>query len=401
MRYSFIIICIVMYFSILHADFSHKAPITTVQNNGEYRISLPPDVVMFTRSDFGDIRIHDNDGKEIPYLLYREEAISRSKLFYEYTIRANRIEKDKTVLILENIRKIPISNVCLIVRNSDVRKTAALSGSDDGVTWYAIKNNYVFESVYSDTHTAETMQISFPLSDYRYLKLEINDKRADPLQITSVGYYDYQSEEGKYTEITGASFSQRVTEKNKNTVVTVEFDQPVRADQIILIGDMESFYRRNATVSVVSEPRQYAPVTYENHVRLSSSEDTVLTTRSLTVKKLEIVIDNGNDAPLMLSKVKFYQLNTYILTELKQGSYTLFFGDESLTQPVYDIVHKKDELMKTMQPLSLQPIIELPKKQPGFFGSIYFLWITLIIVGGLLAYFTVTMIKDMKKRENE
>lgn len=401
MRYYFVFFFVLLFVSSVNAEFTHKAPISSVQNAGVYQIALPSEVLMYTRNDFGDIRLKDNEDKEIPYVLYREEALSRSKLFYTYTIRANRIEKDKTVLILENTQKKPISNVCLVVRNSDVRKTASLSGSNDGTIWYAIKNNYVFESMYSDTHTAETMQISFPLSDYRYLKLEINDKRADPLQITSVGYYDYQSEEGKYTEITGASFSQRVTEKNKNTVVTVEFAQPVRADKLVLIGDSDSFYRRNAVVSVISESRQYAPVTFETHVRLSSSEDTSITTRSITIKKLDVVIENGNDTPLMLSKIKVYQLNTYLLTELRPGSYTLFFGDALLNSPVYDIVHKKDELMKTMQPLTVQSVIELPKKQPGFFGSVYFLWITLIAVGLLLAYFSVTMIKDMKKRDKE
>ncbi len=400
MRYVLLVFSICFAAQMLSANFSYKAAIAPVEKDGVYSIALPPELLMRLRDDYGDIRVFDSTETEIPYIIYREEAISRSNLFHDYHIIRNSTEKDKTVLILENALKKPISNVCIVIRNSDVRKTAELSGSDDAQTWYAIRNNYVFESIYSDTHTAETMQISFPLSDYRYLRLEINDKKSSPLNIIQAGYYDLQSEEGKYTEISGGAFSQRLSEKNKNTLATIEFTQPVRIDKIILAGDMQVFFRRNVSISVVSDARQYAPITYQVQNVLTSSEETVITTFPLKVKRLEAEVMNGNDTPLMLSKVKLYQLNTYIVMNLKKNTaYSVFFGDPGKVQPVYDIVHKKDELLKSAVPGNLHAVIELPKKTPGFFGSAYFLWITLIVVGGLLGYFSVTMIKDMKKKE--
>jgi len=403
------VLCILLTFCALssaYAGFGWKAEIRPVQFDNTYAVALPTDVVAHTRDDLGDIRLYAANGKEIPYVIYREEALSYSSMFKDYGIITNKTavkgsgktQEKLTVLELENTRREPIDNLCLVIRNTDVIKTAVLSGSDNGTTWFAIKSNYTFQSMYSESQTSEVMRISFPLSDYRYLRLEIDDNTTPPVQIISAGYYDTRSETGKYTEITQGIMKTAETESTKKTVITIEFPYAYRIDKITFAIESPEFYHRYAVVKFVSGDPDY-PYTPTHNIILSPNSDNVLTVPSIRAKKIEISIENKDDTPLKVTAVKSFQLNTYLAAELKKDTvYTMNFGDKGITRPQYDIVHRITEMKIAAQPAELQTIVEIPKVKPGFFGSPMFLWITLILVGGLLGYFAVTMIKEMKKK---
>ena len=52
-----------------------------------------------------------------------------------------------TTLVLRNAAKSRINSLGLVIKNTNVTKTARLSGSNDAKTWYGIVDDFVLEPV--------------------------------------------------------------------------------------------------------------------------------------------------------------------------------------------------------------------------------------------------------------
>jgi hypothetical protein len=105
--------------------FRHRAPVGPVEQEGFYRILLSPEVIGHLNARQSDLRLHDGQGREVPYFVQREEAVRQKSLFREYELLPDpRPEKDKTTLILRNPDRTKIDNIRLLIKNANVRKKA-------------------------------------------------------------------------------------------------------------------------------------------------------------------------------------------------------------------------------------------------------------------------------------
>ena len=164
--------------------FRYQASLPPAATQGFYKIALTPPIAARLKTDFSDIRLYDSARREVPYLLEREAATQSRKLFREYEIvRKTILPGGNTTLVLRNPARSKINNISLLIKNTNVRKKASLSGSNDAQTWYGLEDNYYLHSLYSPAATAEVNLLNFPLSDYEYYRLIINDSTSAPLNI--------------------------------------------------------------------------------------------------------------------------------------------------------------------------------------------------------------------------
>src|SRR4051812_39086617 len=203
----FILLCLTVLLSAAQS-YQWRASIDSVPADGFYRIALNPSVSTHLHPGFYDLRILSGN-KEVPYILQKEEPAKRTVLFKEYEITSKELHAGAiSYITLRNSAKNSIDNIQLVVRNSDVAKSIKLTGSDEQIEWFTIKDNYDFYSVFSTKETSEITILNFPLSNYEYYRLEINDKKSKPINIIKAGYYDYNSEKGKYTVLPPPLISQ-------------------------------------------------------------------------------------------------------------------------------------------------------------------------------------------------
>jgi len=192
-------------FSLLGAkaqQFNWQASLAPVSSDGYYKILLSPEIVSKLNDNLGDIRLYSIDNKEIPYVNEVEVPFETKDYFVEYKI----IEKKEltswpyyTRLVIHNPKKTEISNIQLVIRNTDVSKSLKLSGSDDNKNWYSIKDSYRFHSMYSDETTSVIKIIDFPVSNYEYYEILIDDWKNNPINIVKAGYFNTSIEKGKYS----------------------------------------------------------------------------------------------------------------------------------------------------------------------------------------------------------
>ncbi len=392
-------------------EFAYKSEIVPVPDEAHYRITLSPDLLGQSRPDFGDLRLYSEDGLEQPYVLKQEREVSTTSLFKEYEIIKKEYKKNAiSHMIFANPDKQTINNVSLVVNNTDVQKRARLSGRDDQESWYVIKDNYLLHSMASEEETTELKILNFPLSDYAYFKLEINDNWRLPINILKVGYYDTQKEEGLMTSFEDIGIDQN--DSLKTSYVKLNLTKPIYLEKLHFEVSGAEYYSRNARVMVKRERlnrKKKKEIFYETIVsfHLNSNSGNEVKLGGRVVQEIYIEIENRDNQPLVVEKVSSTYLNKYMVAKLTPLlSYSIMFGDQELRSPDYDMAVFADQIPEDAMKISHQQIIpllatEAIQKEPGLLDNAYFIWSVIGLVGIFLAFISVKMIKEIGQKEGK
>jgi len=386
--------------------FRAEASLPAVDTSGFYRILLSPSIAAYPNRDFSNIRLYDKGQKEVPYILQEEQPVYFQDEFRDYTI----VEKKQTSgccteLILQMTDKTPINNISLLIRNADVTKQASLSGSDDQKHWFVIRDKFYFQSINNTAETVDREVVHFPLSNYKYYSLSINDSSSAPLNIIKAGYYDTSVSEGVYTAVPVKAILTADSVKQKKTYIFLQFDTLRLVDKLELAMTGAPYFLRHVQVyqravrhSKKGNVPYYEPVT---SFQIRSGQTAVTDLPMLKTDGLMLVIDNQDNPPLKVASSKVYQLNRYIAAWLEKDElYTIKFGADAMLAPSYDLGFFKDSI--SYQPAilqvgasrTLQQQASIKKESPTFFKDKLIIWAAIIIVIGVLGFMSVRLIRE-------
>ncbi len=384
-------------------DFKWKTQIDSVKKSDFYKILLSPNVISCAKSDYSDLRILDSRHKEVPYLFVSENHVTEQKAFKQYKIVENKYLPKQAItrIVIHNQDKSTISNLVLQIRNTEIEKEITLKGSDDRNNWFIIKRKFPVLSSVFEENTSELRIIDFPKSNYEFFEITLNDKRKDPLQIMSVGYYDSETNEGLYTEITTPTLYQSDSVKLKKSFVRLTFKEAYEIDRLDIVIKGPDFYMRNCTVGryiIFNNKKVLEPI---NSFVITSGKLTIWNFNRLKTNELIIEIDNADNTPLQITAVKAYQLSKYLIANLKSDEkYELFYENEKIASPNYDLQYFTDKIPKDILVLKTNRIVRLPKTAslilPAFFTKTY-IWLALVLVIALLGWLSIKITREMMK----
>ena len=400
-----LLLSLLVGFQAYGQDFKYEASIPVVVDSGYYRVILSPELLGQTQSGLSDLRIYTDKGEEQPYLIRKEARFSSQSLFKEYEIVDKAYKKDAiSHLVFSNSGKRAIDNVSFLVKNTDVKKRARLSGSDDQENWYVIKDNYLLHAMQSEKETSEMNVLNFPLSDYAYFKLEINDNWKLPINILKVGYYDTQKAKGLSTTFNCQVANQKDT--LKTSLVEVVLPGPMYIEELQMTVSGVEYFSRWTTVKVKREGIDRKKNAYEyfetlGSFDLNSNSENKISFGGSVVKELLVEIDNRDNQPLKVESIDASFLNTYAVVELiPSSSYTLKTGDESLSRPDYDLKAFADQIPLDITRVKHGTLVDVQPKEeemavPSFWDNKYLVWFVIAVVGFGLTYVSFKMIKEI------
>lgn len=397
--------CLVPLVSI-GQGYQYEAEINPVETQGYYKVLLSPELLGKLKSDFSDLRIYDENGKEQPYFLNTEQRSSSDAVFHPYKVIERISEPDSlSYIVFENPQKKQIDNVSIRVSNTDVRKRAKLSGSDDGDKWYVIKDNYLLHSMQNNSETSELKIIGFPLSDYAFFKLEFDDRNQLPIQVLNLGYYDTQKRKGF---IQSFDCEYTVKDSAKTSYVHIQFPERVYLDQLKFRLSGAEFYARNASFKT-SYLRKNRKGNETVHFRqfaqqvLNSNSENEVQFDGFSADELFVEIQNRDDQPLHIDDIEAATLNHYLITELKPNQKFVFaFGDDQARPANYDLKGFRSQL--NIRPdiathMDIYAIQDAEEKVSSDKLPPFVLWTVLGLVGLVLVFFTYRMVAEMGQRE--
>ncbi|HEX8545956.1 MAG TPA: hypothetical protein VF691_03280 [Cytophagaceae bacterium] len=400
-------LCFLLSFVCDAQTFESSAQLRPVPKDGYYQLLLGPSIAAHLQESFQDIRIYDSKGKEVPYLLMSEAAVATGESFREYPIKEQTIiDKCCTRLIFSTPQRPKINNLALVIKNAEVRKKAKLSGSDDAVSWYIIKDNFDLESIYHSANTSEIKMLDFPMSDYAFYKLDIDDSLNPPLNIKKIGFYDNWQEQGKYLTLPMPKITQRDS-SDKRSYVYINFPSFAVIDQLKFKIRGPHIYRREASFYSVSQMKGKEILTPIDNITLRSNQHNEIKVPGLYMKAFCLVIENLDNSPVMVNEVKALQLSHKLLVYLdSQEKFTLKFGSKDVGIPQYDLEYFRDSIPTNLPDVSLGPIeeasmIKNPAQAPDFFRSTTWIWLAIAAIILLLGFMSYKMISEMKEKETK
>lgn len=404
---------LVLMTEFIHAqEFKHQASVTGIKESGLYKIPLTPEYKQYMSLNLHDLRIMDSSHKEVPYVMLREPLLKSKSDFVAYEIVSQKHFSTYSEIIIHNPNKDKISNIAFNINNSDAYKYCTIEGSEDGKQWYTVSELQELSLVYNEVYTNQYKCIYFPLNNYTYFRLLVDDWNSQPLKINTAGYFRNSVIAGKLNDV---NFTKAISNdvKNKRTVIALVFPNNQSVDRIDFKIKEPRLFMRHAIIyakrehKIKDKTEMYQETFLE--FDLKSDEPLYFDIPQLNEKELFIEIENKDNPPLEIESIHCKQLETYLVSDFKANqAYTLMCGDEKLKTPEYDLINFVSQIPQLLPVAKLDAIKEVPKvtkvemeKAKPFYETQQFLWFCLGLGAIIIFFFSKSLLKDMGKDRAE
>ena len=400
----FISFCFLMFACFSFTQQPTTAKIKSIEANGWHKILLPSQIRSNSKTDLSDFRILDNNRNEIPYFLSNNEMLALE--FVEFPmVQKIVIPKKSTSIIFENPKK-AINKIVFSINNSQVNKWYAISGSNNKTDWFGLINTATFNDLASNNSTSSYKTIELPLSDYKFYKIELNDKTSLPINILKIGIFVNKMIKPALTTLTPKNISVTQNKNEKNTLIQIKFNIPEEVNQISFVISDPKLYNRSARIYVNQIRKIKRKIeTYKKDISfftLNSDSQNIFDIPKILEKQFYIEIQNLDNQPLEIDKINFSQIPIFAISELKiNQNYTIKTGNSKSLKPEYDL---QNFIEKIPNSIPEAQIIEIKQQNPEFkteknkqfWQQSWFLWFCIVIVALAISFFTLSLIKDLK-----
>ncbi|PIF31245.1 hypothetical protein CLU81_1731 [Flavobacterium sp. 9] len=401
-------ILILFLSNLSFGQYNTTAKLKKATENGMHEIVLSPEIRSFSKQDLSDIRIFDSKGNEIPYFIQNIKDVS-SNSFVEYSIISKTVSPKKTTSIIIEIPSNKKNNqLSLFIANSDVEKKCSISGSDNQKEWFGISDSQILSNLNSTSETSVIKTISYPLSTYRYLKIDFDDRKTLPINVLKVGNFDTQLQKGALQEIVPKKSFTTEDHSKKETQIHILFNAPQVINQISFEISKPTYYNRHAILfrKVKQETRRKSSIIEQEiaSFELNSNEKNIITIPEIFQKEFYIKIENHDNQPLSVSTIKYSQKPISIVADLSSDeSYILKTGNKTLTEPDYDLSNFKNNIAVSLPKISIYDIQQKTSdknhiENKSFWQQSWFMWLCIILGGITIFFFTASLVKDLKRK---
>ena len=316
---------------------------------GRAVIVLDRDVYENARADLGDLRISDDEGREVPYLLVG--AADDSAPTTRPVLRdASYVRGEKAMVTLDFGAPTPKSALTLALSGDNFRRRVTVEGRDGrDREWVTIVDRaYVFAVPPPAAARYET--IALPENGHQLLRVTVFRGPDDPDRI---GIIDARASLGQGRRPPETALSAGVNRaedtRSHETILTLDLGarhQPFRGVALEVAAPR---FWRGVTVEARVDPapgREAVPLSWtslgEGAVYRVEHEGDVRESLRVDVcgrhRVIRLRIRNRDDAPLPIGAVTVMAAEERIAFEAAPGrSYRLAYGDARRTAPSYDL----------------------------------------------------------------
>jgi hypothetical protein len=359
--------------SSLPPDWQHEQQFN-LSATGLVKISLPAETLDATRPALEDLRLYDDTGNEIPYVIERSSpspsVVQSAKSF------SSSLSADSTVITFETGLEQPMDAVTLETPEINFIKGVRLESSRDGNHWTTLaKGRPIFRQPYG----AQNLKISFAPTVSKFLRLTVDDSRTPPIPFTGALIHDASGESPQVETVT-AAISER-DESPGQTRLALDLGAANLSLARLQIETQEPLFMRQVSVAV---PQVSDGVIRESDIgqgaiyRISVEGQTpsealyVPIERTVPSHELILLIRNGDSPPLPISSVHVERRPIYLVFLARQpGAFHLLTGNASCTAPHYDLAGLNMNL-KSVAPSAVEistlannPTFRAPEVLPG------------------------------------
>lgn len=381
-------------------SFRYKRPITGVQGEGWYNVILPADIFSHLNRGLSDLRVYSVTGAdtvEIPYLM---EVLDDDVVLEEVHLPLlNKSFRDgELFLTVEPDPAQGINHLKLNFDQSDFFAFVTLEGSDDRREWFEIVNDKRMVSLGKNGTRYALSSLDFPLTNYRYLRVRVrSDKK---LSLRSASFARHEVRAGKHRQIP-SRWEMETDKKARRSYVHIKLDDYVPVDRVHVYTDSTLDYYRSFNIGYVSDSAQSDKgwIKYYNEVfdgHLTSYRPNVFSFPHALTREIRLVIHDRDNAPLGIRDISVQGPEVRLVARFSPGNNFMMYGADHVSSPVYDLVHFDNKIPDDAAQATLGPeTILAPAGAPStpLLQNRLWLWSVMVVVIGLLGFFTIKMMK--------
>ncbi len=379
-------------------DYRYKGDVQKIDSAGVYRVELSPALIAKSYDGSSDIRIADEKGKGVPFVLSNKLSLNSPDSFIVFPeVTPEQVGDTATYYTAENKNNLNISQLWLRLKKTDVSRTVNLTGSDDLKSWFAIKEDIPLEQAGAGQGTEYQQSLIFPTSNYRYFRVQIIDRNKVPVKILQAGIYTVSLNKPVFAEL--PTVGVRSTDVNKTSRVFIDLHQPYRLNKLHFnISSPKYFDRRVVVYAMNVNGNETANVLADTTLTSSGTQDIAL---SVKTKKLRVDIYNADDNPLVITSINAYQIKLYAVCYLESGhKYSIYTGNPAATAADYDLSFLNNRAYNQLPGISHGAIYNNPAYAilpvPTTSKHSILLWSSLILVLLVLSFLTLKMVRELK-----
>lgn len=382
------------------ASFHHKRKLDAITQAGWYTITLPPDIFAHTQREFSDLRLFSFEGKdttEIPYVLTIRETETEKT---EIDLPVINQSKKGGILFLgfELSPGQKVNYIDLAFEESNFFGIVKIEGSQDKKEWFEIADEERIFSIQNNYEQYENGVVSFPLTDYRHLRVSV--KSDTPLKFQRASFINQEVREGTFENIP-LVWKKEDDKKAKQTVVTVKLEhyRPI-SNLTIEFADDRDFYR-SANIAYLTDSLQTQKGWIKNYTPAYSGYVTSFYANTfdlgfLLTNEVRLIIYNYDNAPLTIKSITASGAAVELKASLTPQDTYLFYGNPVESRPSYDIDYFKAKIPALAPGIGLGPeenIAASDVKVEALFENKFWLWAIMLTVIAVLGFFTLRMMK--------
>lgn len=383
---------------------SHKAIISNIDKDGFHKITISPEVRSACQDNLAYFRILDKNKKEVPFANF-DTAQHNSLLFQRLDVLSKTRSKDSITSIIVSLNELNVTELSLVISNTTINKTYSISGSNNQKDWFGLVSNQILSDLSDNKGTTVTKSIVLPRNNYNFLRFDFNDKKSLPINILELGYYKGGRKDVEKTDVTGFKYKISEDRKHKKTSITFTSNNFQRVDGISLDVKTKLFLRKASVIVNTTRKVRKRIETFKQEISSFNLNSNTLNTfqiNSFFEKEFTIEIDNQDNQPLAISKIKVFQNTVSILADLKANEKYEVIIDTTLSQPNYDLANFTENIAVELPKATILNLektdseVVIASEKP-FWQKPIFLWSAILLTLCLLAYFVFTLLKDVEK----
>jgi hypothetical protein len=383
-----------------NSQFLYQRKLDQIKVEGWYQVTVPSSVLTKLKSDFSDLRLYPvniGDSLEVPYLLKIRK--DETETVQATIIPFNESRKNKALFFtIANTTQDALNTAELVFENKNYQAWVSIEGSNDQKSWFEIADSAKIISLQQGPLQYEYNRIDFPISNYRYLRFQVKSKEL--LTLSGVTFFSRKVNKGSYAFST-RNFTRE--EKSKESILTTQKNQSELISKVVICAEDGQMFYRNLRVEYLTDSAKtengwhyyYQPI--QTSIFNSFHADTLEFEPQL-LNQLRIVIENNDNPPVKIKSINTFSPEVQLISYLKPGTYKLVYGNPKVYAPNYDLAHfEKGDIRLNESLLQSEEKLEVKSEQKSlsWFENKIWLWSILLIIVGVLGYFTVQMMRKV------
>jgi hypothetical protein len=361
----------------LPADWQHEQPFT-VSAAGLIKLNLPVETLDAARPALEDLRLYDDAGNEVPYLIERPvpvvKIVQNVKSFHVSLTPSN------TIIVLETGLTQPLDDVTLESPADGFLKPVRIEGSTDLKRWQTLEQG---QPIFRQPNGVNRLHVSFPAGTWPWLRLTVDDQRSQPIPFTGARLRVAVSEPAPtgWMPVT-------IAERNENpgeTRLALNLGAANLSLAAVQIETAEPLFTRHVTFAVpqvsedtVREQTIGQGVIYRVAIEGQPAVESLSAPLESPVRSRELLlfIRNQDSPPLPITGVRVERRPAYLVFLARQaGAYHLLTGNNQCAAPHYDLAALDMNLKSVavaaikLPPPADNPDYRPPEVLPGIEGT--------------------------------